>query len=247
MDEPQDDMSEQAESRPSQDVEPASDLTDDEHERDLSAATQPSTTISDGRATFGVKARRGIRSLTPLQLGAVGAAAVIVLALVAGALASRGNAHNAVAASPSSGNGAPFLGATEGCNSTFWASHASAWEEYEPSQPISSIFSHAGSYASMTLIDALGGSASGEDARRALLREGGTAALNAANDSLGYPYARYSAGVGGRAPLIPTTNRLMTSGSDSEVAAFAAELAAANDLACPLASPAPASASGSPR
>ena len=128
------------------------------------------------------------------------------------------------------------MGSTQGCDSTFWArpDHFPAWEEYDPGQRVGSVIGHAGTYSDMSLSDTLGNQTSGEAARRALLREAVAAALNAANDSLAFPYARYDVGVGGRPAIVPTTNRLLTSGTDADILQFTSDLAQANHLGCPL-------------
>ena len=137
---------------------------------------------------------------------------------------------------PRAGSNPPYMGSTQGCAATFWANseHYAAWEEYTPDQLVGTVFGHAGTYASMSFANALAGQTSGEDARRTLLRQAVAAALNAANDSLAFPYARYDTGVDGRPPLVPTTNRLFATGSDQEIAQFTSELAQANSLGCPL-------------
>jgi len=112
--------------------------------------------------------------------------------------------------------------------------HFSVWEEYQPDQRVGSLYGHAGNYADMSFAEALGNQTSGEDVRLTLLREAVTAALNAANDSLAFPYARYDNGVDGRPPLVPTTNRLFTSGADAEIVQFTNDLSQANALGCPL-------------
>ena len=73
--------------------------------------------------------------------------------------------------------------------------HFSAWEEYQPDQRVGSLYGHAGNYADMSFAEALGNQTSGEDVRLTLLREAVTAALNAANDSVAFPFARYDDGV----------------------------------------------------
>ena len=139
-------------------------------------------------------------------------------------------------APPQPATNPPFMGSTQGCDAAFWATpdHFPDWEEYTPDQPVGSIFGHAGTYATISLADALGNQTSGEDARRTLLREAVAAALNAANDSLAFPYTRYDTGVDGRPPLVPTTNRLLTSGTDAEIVQFTNDLSQANALGCPL-------------
>ena len=142
----------------------------------------------------------------------------------------------AAAASPNTGTNPPYMGSTQGCDSTFWArpDHFPAWEEYDPGQRVGSVFGHAGTYSDMSLSDTLGNQTSGEAARRALLREAVAAALNAANDSLAFPYARYDVGVGGRPAIVPTTNRFLTSGTDADILQFTSALSLANHLGCPL-------------
>ncbi len=137
---------------------------------------------------------------------------------------------------PSAATNPPFVGSTQGCDSSFWAApaHFPAWEEYAPDQPVGSLFGHAGTYATMTLVQAMASPTAGEDARRTLLREAVTAALNAANDSLAFPFARYDAGVAGRLPIVPTTNRLLTAGIAADIVGFANDLSQANHLSCPF-------------
>ncbi len=164
---------------------------------------------------------------------AVLASAALVAVVVLG-LAAYGYATS-TAQQPVSTN-RPYIGSTQGCDWAYWAStnHFSAWQEYQPDQIVGSLFSHASTYADLTLADALGNQVNGEDVRRTLIREGVTAALNAAHDSLAYPFARYADGADGRPPLVPTINRLLTSGTDAEIVQFTADLSTADHLGCPL-------------
>lgn len=173
-----------------------------------------------------------------LKIVAVGVGALLVLGALG--LASTQNGFGAppptATQPPPAATNAPYVGTTQGCDSSFWAmpDHFSSWEEYVPDQRVGSLFGHAENYAEMSLADALGNQTSGEDSRRTLLREAVTAALNAANDSLAFPYARYEDGVDGRPPIVPTTNRLLTSGTNAEIVEFINDLSLANHLECPL-------------
>ena len=142
-------------------------------------------------------------------------------------------------ATPSPSRPGPRLGTTEGCSSSFWARPESfpRWEEYDPDDLVVKLFPDADEYAQMTLLDALHLTPD-SDVRLILLRETTAAVLNAASESLEYPYSRYETGVAGRRPIVPTVADLLESGTDRQMAEFAKDLAVANALGCPLESPA---------
>jgi hypothetical protein len=131
----------------------------------------------------------------------------------------------------------PYLGTTEGCKPSFWAMRGSfhLWEEYRPSDIVGRFFPDPDDYAQLTLADALR-SAPGQDARRRLIRQAIAAMLNAAHESLDYPYSRYEVGIDGRPAIVPTVAELLRTGTTDDIAGFARDLAAANELGCPLSS-----------
>jgi hypothetical protein len=95
-------------------------------------------------------------------------------------------------------------------------------------------FSQPAEYAQLPLADALRPTPGEDDVRRTLLREAIAAILNAAHESLAYPYSRYEVGIEGRPPIVPTVDELLQTGATQDMADFARELAAANELGCPL-------------
>jgi hypothetical protein len=171
-----------------------------------------------------------------VKIVAVVAAALLVLGALGLAFTQNAFGGPVTSAHPSLPVVQPYLGSTQGCDASYWASpeHFQAWEEYQPDQLVGSLFGHARNFADMSLAEALANPLSGEDVRRALIRQAVTAALNAANDALAFPYARYNDGVDKRPPLVATTNRLLTSGADADIAKFTADLSQANQLGCPL-------------
>lgn len=131
----------------------------------------------------------------------------------------------------------PVIGVTDGCSAAYWRepTHFGSWEEYGPSQLVNSVFSNAGQYGDTTLAEALDlGDAPTGSARDSLMREAVAGLLNAAHDSLEYPYRRYDPGIGERPGLVPHTNNLLARGSPAEIQTFLTGLTAANGLDCPL-------------
>lgn len=121
------------------------------------------------------------------------------------------------------GAGATGFGEGEGCTPGYWKNHTQSWEEYAPGQRVSSVFtSYAGTE---TLLQALqGGGGSGLDgARKILLRAAVAAVLNAAHDSLEYPWQRWSNGLRG-APLIASVNNALASNNRDTMLALATRL-----------------------
>lgn len=130
----------------------------------------------------------------------------------------------------------PHLGTTDGCRPAFWARprNFQLWEEYQPGELVREVFFELEEYGPLTLVDALRPTGGEEDARRVLLREAAAAILNGAHESLGYPYSRHETGVEGRLPIVPTVNGLFRDGTAEQIEAFTQDLAAANQLSCPL-------------
>jgi hypothetical protein len=86
----------------------------------------------------------------------------------------------------------------------------------------------------MTLAQALDLPADDSDVRGALVREAIAAILNAAHESLEYPYSRFQIGIDGRPPIVPTVAELLRNGSSADIVKFTRLLAHANSLGCPL-------------
>ena len=129
----------------------------------------------------------------------------------------------------------PHLGTTEGCKPSFWAKPGNfdLWEEHRPDDLVGIFFPEPADYAQLGLGDALQPTPDG-DPRRTLIREAVAAILNAAHESLEYPYSRYQPGVDDRHPIVPTVAELLRTGTQSEMSDFERDLTAANDLGCPL-------------
>ena len=222
---------------------PATSATASEASPTEDASTaQPAETQPDATPVTQLPAESSHRSNR--KIVAVGVAALLVLGAlgVASTQIAFGVPTPTATQPPSAatrlpgGTNPPFLGSTQGCDASFWVmpDHYSAWQEYVPGQRVGSLFGHAAAYADMTLAEALGNPTSGESTQRALLREAVTAVLNAANDSLAFPYSRYDTGVDGRPPIVPTANRLFTTGIDADIVGFTSDLSAANHLGCPF-------------
>jgi hypothetical protein len=108
------------------------------------------------------------------------------------------------------------------------------WEEHRPDEVVGMFFSEPDEYAQLPLADALQPTPAEDDVRRRLIRQAIAAILNAAHESLDYPYSRYEVGIDGRPPIVPTVAERLRTGATQEIAGFARELAAANRLGCPL-------------
>lgn len=131
--------------------------------------------------------------------------------------------------------GTPHIGSTEGCPPAFWAQakNFTLWQEHRPDELVRLFFPDPDDYAQLTLADAL--LPTHEDGGRGtLVRQAIAAILNAAHESLEYPYRRFDVGVENRRPIVPTVAELLRTGTPDEMAGFAAELATANELGCPL-------------
>lgn len=139
---------------------------------------------------------------------------------------------------PSSSASAVNVGDTEGCTPGYWkqSQHFDSWEEYSPNQLVSTVFSNASPYSSRTLLQALNlrGGPGVDGAKQILLRAAVAAVLNAAHDSLEYPYRRHDPGFNGEPAIVPTVNSLLASGNRQAMLAFASDLDKANNLGCPL-------------
>ena len=138
---------------------------------------------------------------------------------------------------------ASVAGDSEGCTPGYWKNHADSWQEYSPTQTVSSVFSGAAGtpYANLTLMQALSlkGGPGVAGAQEILLRAAVASLLNAADDSedglhLLFPWRRDAVGLNGDPPLISTVNATLASGSRATIIGVAARLDAANNLGCPL-------------
>lgn len=130
----------------------------------------------------------------------------------------------------------PHMGTTEGCPPSFWASvdNHDLWEEHRPDDLVGVYFWDPDEYAQLAFVDALQLTPVEADVRPTLVQEAIAAILNAAHESLEYPYSRYEVGIEGRPPIVPTVRELLRTGVADEIASFARELAEANALGCPL-------------
>lgn len=157
---------------------------------------------------------------------------IIAVALVVAACSGGSGPTTTPSPTPA---GTPHLGSTEGCPPAFWAQATNfpQWEEHRPDEMVGVFFSYPEDYAQLTLADAL--LPTHEDGGQGtLIRQAIAAILNAAHDSLEYPYSRFDVGIDNRRPIVPTVAELLRTGTPDELAGFAAELAAANELGCPL-------------
>jgi hypothetical protein len=131
---------------------------------------------------------------------------------------------------------APVAGATrignQGCSPGFWKNHTSAWQEYKPSDKVSSLFPGTPNpFGNETLLTALGGGGgSGYDgALKILLRAGTASFLNAASENVAYPYRRYAA----PGSLYTQITGAIASHDRARMLALASWLDTANNLGCP--------------
>ena len=125
----------------------------------------------------------------------------------------------------------------EGCTPGYWKNHTTNWQEAEPSDLLSSIYSQArANVAGLTLEEALAGSGGpGADGAAVILARAATAAwLNAAHDGLGYPWQRNATSPQGNPPLVATVNAAFLTGSRSAMLELATQLDSDNNLGCPL-------------
>lgn len=131
--------------------------------------------------------------------------------------------------------GTPHVGSTEGCSPSFWAQakNFALWQEHAPHELVRVFFPFPDQSAQLTLADALLPTHN-DGGRGTLVRQAIAAILNAAHESLEYPYRQFDVGLGNRRPIVPTVAELLRTGTPDEMAGFAAELATANDLGCPL-------------
>ncbi len=187
-----------------------------------------------------IQQRRGVGSRGLIStVGVIVLLGVVVLALAwsssSGGQSSPGSGGLPAAVAPASAG--PFLGNKHGCDSEFWAepNNFGRWEEYSPDQLVGALFTQAGDYKPLSLREALAAPSGAEDVKRVLLREGVTATLNASNDALAYPFAKFTVGVDDRPALVPTINQLLASAdNEQQIRDFTSELVAANGLGCPL-------------
>ena len=149
-------------------------------------------------------------------------------------------ATTVLAAAPS---GATAIGA-EGCTPGYWKNHTENWleratVEIPTTKLVTSAYADASSRKNLvgvTFLQALqGGGGAGVDGAAVILARAATAAwLNAAHESLGYPWRRASTGVDGRPALVPTVNAAFRSGDRATMLDLASRLDADNNLGCPL-------------
>ncbi|WP_156388854.1 MULTISPECIES: hypothetical protein [unclassified Nocardioides] len=128
----------------------------------------------------------------------------------------------------------------EGCTPGYWKNHTDSWSE-GPGQPIASTtllnsnqvkFHTTAALVGDSLLDALNykGGAGAAGAERNLMRHAAAAWLNAATEDLGYPYRRFTDPYN----IVGTVNAAIASGDPAAMLAVKDELAAANELGCPL-------------
>jgi hypothetical protein len=116
----------------------------------------------------------------------------------------------------------------QGCSPGFWKNNPGAWEEYSPTQTVSSVFSAAPAPdADDTLMEALQG---GGGEVHILLRASVAAFLNAAHEGIGYPYRRFAE----PGMLHAQIQAALRSGDRARMLALAGWLDATNNLGCPL-------------
>lgn len=126
----------------------------------------------------------------------------------------------------------------EGCTPGYWKNHTDNWEEADPGDLFSDVFSDGttGVLTGLTLEQALaGGGGPGAAGAELILARAATAAyLNAAHEGVGYPWRRFSTGLDGRPPLVATVVAALESGDRERMLALASRLDADNNLGCPL-------------
>jgi hypothetical protein len=126
---------------------------------------------------------------------------------------------------------------TQGCTPGYWKTHTDSWEETTPGTTFGTLYVDArANVAGISLLDALqGGGGPGADGAATILARAATAAwLNAASEGVGYPWRRFSGGLGGRPALVPTVNAAFASGDRATMLALATRLDNDNNLGCPL-------------
>ena len=136
---------------------------------------------------------------------------------------------------------------SEGCTPGYWKNHEDSWEEYRPDQTLKfTAVSRPGyrddhffvwpatlsSFETMTMRDALrlGGGPGLVGATNVLMRATAAAYLNAAHDSVGYPYRRFDEPDAIRRDVA----NALQSQDRATILALAGRLDAANNLGCPL-------------
>jgi hypothetical protein len=174
------------------------------------------------------------------------------LIAVAAALALSGGMVMAAPASANTG------GNTEGCTPGFWKNHTD-WKSYDdnasetaddnsPETTLSVMLRSPdgngapytfptvyGDLGEVTMLAALsqGGGSSLRGAANNLMRHAVAAYLNA-DAGIDYPYRRYTQGVNGEAPLVVLIQDALNSEERREILSLKNDLAAANELGCPL-------------
>ena len=118
-----------------------------------------------------------------------------------------------------------YYGATPG----FWKNHPDAWQGYDPSDGVCSVFSEAAAYVPCTdmLMDALNypGGRGAEGAARILLRAATAAVLNAEHSAINYPLTT--------AEITTSVNSALASGDRGVMISLASILDTNNNLGTP--------------
>ncbi len=123
----------------------------------------------------------------------------------------------------------------EGCTPGFFSQNPGAFQEYDPSDTLSSVFTlpaYLSDLADDTLLEALSytGGRTLVDKAKILLRQAVAAVLNAAHEDVGYPYRRFD----DPGMIIATTNSALASGDAATIEDLKDTYEAANELGCPL-------------
>lgn len=174
------------------------------------------------------------------------------LLAVAAALAMAGGVMMAAPASANTG------GNTEGCTPGFWKNHTD-WKSYDdnasetaddnyPDTTLSVMLRSPdgngapytfpavyGDLGDVSMLDALsqGGGSTLRGAANNLMRHGVAAYLNA-DAGIDFPYRRYTQGVNGEQPLVVLIQDALNSEKRKQILSLKNDLAAANELGCPL-------------
>lgn len=124
----------------------------------------------------------------------------------------------------------------EGCTPGFWKTNTGAWEEYDPTTLLSSVFTLPAyllpDLADDTFLDALSysGGPDIEDKAKLLLHHAVAAVLNAAHEGVGYPFRRFAE----PGMIIPSTNSALASQDADTIEDLKDKWDEANNLGCPL-------------
>ncbi|HTM30419.1 MAG TPA: hypothetical protein VL263_03915 [Vicinamibacterales bacterium] len=126
----------------------------------------------------------------------------------------------------------PPSGGNEGCTPGYWKGNAKKggdqWPPYSPGQTVGSAGFAAGSYNSLTLLQALelGGGSGVSGATQNLLRAAVAALLNAANGDVDYPLSA--------AAIVTEVNLAIAGGNRANILSLASLLDGNNNLGCPI-------------